>query len=103
MYTDRKGREILTLDDFFAAIHGKKILHHGMETIVNVAKFKDSRGTRVYLNPTAKGKRSLQYLNDRRIIKDDFDFDVTDSDELFGDIARSAGLRHRQTSHGKTK
>jgi len=25
MYTDRKGREILTLDDFFAAIHEKKI------------------------------------------------------------------------------
>jgi len=100
---DRKGRDLDSLDAFYDAIHGKRLVHHGVEVDVNIARFGDHRGTRVYLNPTRRGMQSAEYRRGKRALGDDFDYDVTESDELFTTIARAAGLREKKPKHSSDR
>jgi hypothetical protein len=72
-------------DEALDIINGKKIVHRGIEGVIHIDRSR-KHDTRFMVIPTAKGRKTKTYLDDKRYLHDDWDFDLTHSD-MAADIA----------------
>jgi hypothetical protein len=73
-------------DEALDVVDGKRITWEGVEGIVRIDRSRRF-DTRFQVIPTPKGRRSSHYLEIKRQLHDDWDFDLTESPESSVKIA----------------
>lgn len=87
-------------DDFLAAINGKSCTLHGVHGHIKVERRK--RGsyygggyeTKIYHEPSARGKRSEAYRKLRHEMGDDWSTDLTQVEDI-AEIGRKCGVEYK--------
>ena len=75
------------LDEVYDALNGRTVTYDGVQWTIRASMSKGPAShqpySRIELEPTAAGKRSEKYREDKRKLGDDFSRDVTMSDEFW--------------------
>jgi len=78
------GKPLYTIDDVYSAIHGKTVTIDGIQCTIEIERSRFD--TRIMCKVTPRGRRTEAYRDKKRQYKDDWDFDMSQSEDFFGKI-----------------
>ncbi len=81
-----KGKPITTIHEIYDIADGKVVHLEGIECKVQIAPAPHAYGTRIWCNPTPRGRKHPNYVKQKREYRDDWDFDLSQGDRFILEV-----------------